>query len=278
MKHHLERDTVIGMISDDPVAFTGLSQIAVPIINAFDNPNSSFHDLTEIISKDEALTEKVLRIANSGYYGFRREVKTLSHAAVLLGWNAIKMLALGSTILGRMKDTNEHLFNHSMRTAVIARFVAAECRLYKVEEIAVVGLLHDIGTIILDKYFPETSLKVKQYVIDYSVPTYVAEREILGVDHGIVGGWVLEEWDMPRNITSSVMWHHDYLAKTYHARKTAAIHVADVLALATDVTGPVHEKIPEINKTALKTLGISEPDLRDMVLTIMNLKMDPLIV
>ncbi len=278
MKQHLDRDTVIAVMNNDPSAFSNVSEIAVPIITIFDNPKSTFHDLTEIISKDSELTEKVLRIANSGYYGFRREVKTLSHAAVLLGWNAIKMLALGSTILGRMKETNEHLFNHSMRTAVIARFVATECRLYKVEEIAVVGLLHDIGTIALDTYFPELSLRVKQYIIDYNVPTYVAERELFGVDHGIIGGWVLEEWNMPKNITSSVMWHHDYLDKSYHARKTAAIHVADALALATDVTGPVHEKIPEINSTALKTLDISESDLRDMVLTIMKLKMDPLIV
>ncbi len=278
MKQHLEHDTVISVMNDNPAVFSSVSEIAVPIITIFDDPKSTFHDLTEIISKNEQLTAKVLRIANSGYYGFRRKIKDLSHAAVLLGWNAIKMLALGSTILGRMRETDEHLFNHSMRTAVIARFVATECGLYKVEEIAVVGLLHDIGTIVLETYFPELSLRIKQFVIDYNVPTYVAEREILGVDHGIVGGWVLEEWNLPKNITSSVMWHHDYLAKSYHARKTATIHVADTLALATDIAGPVHEKVPEINATALKTLGISESDLRDMILTIMKLKMDPLLV
>ena len=113
--------------------------------------------------------------------------------------------------------------------------------------------------------------------MDHGIPSYMAEKEILGVDHGLIGGWTLEDWDLPKNITTSVMWHHDFEDNKYHARKTAVIHVADVLALALDFNGPHWEKIPEIKLTALKTLGFTETDFRDIILAIMRMKFDPII-
>lgn len=277
MNKVINRDILKSAIASNP-SFSSVTKVAVPIITMFNDPNTSFLDLAEVIESDPDLTARVLKTVNSGYYGFRRKIESVSQAVVLLGWNTVKMISLGSTILTRMYETNKRLYDHSMRTALIARFLAAEAGFYKIEEIAVVGLLHDIGTIILETYFPENYLKVKQYVIDHGVPAYIAEHAILGVDHGEIGGWTLEEWKLPKNITSSVMWHHDYKAKTYHARKTAVIHVADVLALAADFTGPSWEKIPEIKLSALKTLSFTIPDLRDIVLTIMKMKLEPLII
>ncbi len=277
MKRVIDRDILKSAIASNP-SFSSVSKVAVPIITMFNDPNTSFHDLAKVIESDPDLTTRVLKTVNSGYYGFQRKIESVSQAVVLLGWNTVKMISLGSTILTRMQKTNKRLYEHSMRVALIARFLAVGANFYKVEEIAVVGLLHDIGTIILETYFPENYMKVKQYVIDHGVPSYIAEQETLGVDHGEIGGWTLEEWKLPKNIASSVMWHHNYKAKTYHARKTAVIHVADVLALAADYTGPSWEKIPEIRLSALKTLGFTVTGLRDIVLAMMKIRLEPLII
>ena len=252
--------------------------IAVPIMTMFNDPNTSFHNLAKIIESDQELSARVLKITNSGFYGFRHRIESVLHAVVLLGWNAIKMITLGSTIISKMSEINKELFEHSKRTALIARFLATEANFYKVEEIAVVGLLHDLGIFILETYFPENYMKIKQFIIDYGVPAYIAEREIIGVDHGEIGGWALEDWDLPPNITASVRWHHEFKAKKYHSKKTAVIHVADVLAIASDLTGPHWEKVPEIKSSALNTLGFTKMDFRDIVHTMMKIKMDPLIL
>lgn len=277
MKRTLDRETLKIAIAANP-EFSSVPKVAVPVITMFNDPDTTFRDLAEVIKTSPELAERVLTIANSGYYGFRRKVDSVDRAVVLLGWNAVKMITLGSTILKRMQSRDQRLSDHSLRTAVIARFLAMESGFYKVEEIAVVGLLHDIGRIIIEMYFPDHFAQIKQYIIDHGVPDYSAEREILGVDHGQIGGWCLEEWSLPKNITSSVMWHHDFRPMTYHARKTAIIHMADVLAFATDVNGPSWEKVPVLSPEALETLNFSETDFRDIVLAMMNMRLEPLIM
>ena len=276
-KKILDRESVKSAIASNP-SLSSVPRIAVPIMTMFNDPNTSFHDLAKVIESDEELSERVLKITNSGFYGFKHRIESVSHAVVLLGWNAIKMITLGSTIISKMSEINKQLYDHSKRTALIARFLATEANFYKVEEIAVVGLVHDIGIFILETYFPENYMKIKQYIIDYGVPAYIAEREIIGVDHGEIGGWTLEDWDLPKNITASVMWHHDFKTETYHSKKTAVLHVADVLAIASDFTGPHWEKVPEIKSSALDTLGFTETDFRDIIHTMVNVKMDPLIL
>ena len=276
MRREIDRETVIKAIATNPL-FTNVPSVTVPIITMFNNPNTSFHDLSKVIETDPEMSARVLRISNSGYYGFREKIKTVSHAVTLLGWNTIKMISLGSTVLARMQKKNKRLYDHSNRTANIARYLALESRFYKIEEITVVGLLHDIGLIILEICFPEEYFKAKQYAVDHKIPFYIAEKRVLGVDHGVIGGWTLEDWDMPKNIATSVMWHHNYMDKKYHSRKTAVIHVADVVSTVLDFSGPGWEKIPEVSQAAIDTLGYSDTQFRDILHTLMEMKFDPLV-
>lgn len=277
LKPTIDREKVLKALPSIK-SFPNVPKVAVPIIQMANDENKSFADLAKVIETDPELSARILTIANSGFYGFKRQIKSINHALVMLGWNAVKMIALGSTILTRMCAQDRATFNHSMRTAQIARFLAMEANFYKVEEIAVVGLLHDFGIIILKMYFPDEYMKALQFSIDNGLPLHIGEREILNVDHADVGGWTLQEWDLPENITESVAKHHSYDPYSYHARKTAVIHLADILATAVDVNGPAWEKVPEISASALETLGFSNSELKDMLLTIMKMKLDPLIV
>ena len=253
-------------------------EIIVEIINLTRSPYTTIHDFVKVIEKDPELASRILQIANSGFYSFKRKINSISHAVTLMGWNTIKMISLGSTILKRMSECDKRLYSHSLRTAHIARFLAVEADFYKIEEIAIVGLLHDLGSIILEEYFHELFLETRQYALDHGVPTYIAERELLGIDHADVGGWTLEEWKLPENIIESVARHHSFEQDTYHARKTAVIHVADILAFAVDFGGPSWEKVSEMSPSAVTILGFSDIELKDMILSIMKMKLPPLIL
>ncbi|MHB9029186.1 MAG: HDOD domain-containing protein, partial [Candidatus Latescibacterota bacterium] len=139
-------------------------------------------------------------------------------------------------------------------------------------------LLHDFGEVILELFFPERHATARKLAMDKGIPIHIAEREILGIDHSEVGGWTLEEWDMPENITESVARHHSFDRNTYHVRKTAVIHVADVLAFAVDYRGPDWEKVPEMSRDALDVLGFTENELKDFLLTIMRMPFDPIVI
>ena len=258
--------------------FQKVPTVTVPVITMMNDDNMTFRDLANVIEVDPELSARIMTIANSGFYGFKKKIRTINHALVLLGWNTVKMIALGSSLLRRMCLTDRELYNHSMRAAQIARFLAMEANFYKVEEIAMVTLLHDIGKMILEMYFPDEYGDARTYAVDNGVPQFIAEREILGLDHATVGGWVLEDWMLPENITESVALHHAYDEATYHHRKTAVIHVADCLAHAVNFRGPATEKVPELKEGALEPLGFSHTELRDHLLTIMKMRLDPLIV
>jgi putative nucleotidyltransferase with HDIG domain len=273
----INRETVKKHLSSRK-GFEKISATAAPMLALTSNPNAKLQDLAAIIEKDPELSARLLKIANSGFYGFRSKVESVSHAVVLLGWNAIKMISVGSSLLTRMCATDRRLFNHSMRTAQIARFIATEANFYKVEEIAMVGLLHDFGQIILAQYYPEAHVKVRQYMIAARVPVHMAEREILGLEHGEIGSWVLEDWNMPQNITESVAHHHSFNKSSYHARKTAVLHVADILAFAADYRGPASEKVPELSEESLEILGFTSFDLKEMLLATMKMRFAPIII
>lgn len=276
-KRKLDRETVRTLLATNRT-FGNISTTAAPLLALTNNKDANIREIAALIEKNPELSSRILKIANSGFYGFRSKIENVSHAIVLLGWNAIKMISVSSSLLTRMCATDRRLFNHSMRTAQIARFIATEANFYKVEEIAVVGLLHDFGQVVLALFYPEGNAMVRQYATGSGVPIHIAEREILGVEHGEVGGWVLEEWKLPQNITESVERHHSFEPEAYHARKTAVIHIADVLAFAVDYTGPSWEKVPEMVGEALEVLNFSENDLKDMLLTTMKMRFDPIII
>ncbi len=276
-RERIDREALKKLIATQK-SFESVRTTAAPILSMSSSKTASLKDLAGIIENDSELSARILKITNSGFYSLRQKVETVSHAISLLGWNAVKMISLGSSLLTRMCATDHRLFNHSVRTAQIARFLATEAHFYKVEEIAVVGLLHDFGRVIFELFFPEKAARLRQYAVDHGVPIHVAERELYDADHGEVGGWTLEEWDLPENITDSVVRHHAFDRNTYHARKTAVIQVADVFAFATDYRGPGWEKVPEMSPEALEVLGFREQDARELLNTVMNMRFEPIIM
>ena len=109
-------------------------------------------EIAEEISKDQILTAKVLKLVNSGFYGFRQPITTITHAMVLLGLDVVKTIVLTASVLDIVDAMNQYmegLWEHSLGTARAAKLLAERLGMANPEEVALSGLLHDIGKVIV---------------------------------------------------------------------------------------------------------------------------------
>lgn len=190
-------------------------QIAFRAIQLLNNPETEVSNLAEVISSDQALTAKVLRLCNSAFYGLPRKVTTVSEAVMIVGFSSVKSLVLMITtqstlnkgLLGYKIGPGE-FWQHSIGTAETARFIAQHLRYAKPEECFIAGLIHDIGKMVLNQHaLPEvyraTNLHQKE-----RIPLYEAEQRILGFDHADIGAALAERWNFPPILVESIRRHH----------------------------------------------------------------------
>ena len=180
-----------------------------------DNPKISSRDIALFIEKDQVLAARLLKLANSAYYGFSRKVATIPHAVSLLGLNTVKELALGFSVIetfGQLTDTNihpTHFWEHALAVGVASKTLSKNCKPELEHEAFVAGLLHDLGKLVLIKYFladfeqlvSELKLKPNEQ------PDYISELDVLGTTHGEIGAWLLGRWNLPQLHIEAINLH-----------------------------------------------------------------------
>jgi putative nucleotidyltransferase with HDIG domain len=218
---------------------------------------SSAEDVAKIISTDQVLSAKLLRLVNSPIYGFPGRISSITHAVVLLGFNVVKGLVMGTAVFDTLGAGGEGLWNHSLGCAIISRRLAQEIKLAEPEEIMVAGLLHDLGKVILT--FVCTADYHRTTQAAHETGRYIGdvEREVFGVTHTRVASWLAREWHLPGRLADPLTYHHNpELAKSgKHA--TAVVHVADILTRGMGYGQPGDDTMPPLNHEAYQGLGIS---------------------
>ena len=226
-------------------------------------------DFADEIGKDQVLSAKVLRLVNSGFCGFRSPVNTMSHAIVLLGIDSLRMLLYGTTVLDLADSAQMHgLWRHSLGTARAAGVLAERLELPKHEELAVAGLLHDIGKIVIAQVAPEKAKLIGERVDRTGGLQIDAEREVLGVTHLEVGGWLAERWSLPPRLTAPVIFHNDFDPEREFADRIAVVHIADIVCRARGYGAAGDDRVPTIDRKAWTLLGVSMTDVAAMLVEI----------
>lgn len=193
-----------------------LPKVAVRILEIASDPETSVKELSGAINQDPALASRVLKVANSPFYGMSRQVDSLQLALVILGLNEVRNIALGITILNVMKDLRssvnygrEDFWIHSAGCGVVARILGRKLNFRGEGTDFIAGLLHDIGKIIIDEYFSSKFVAIFNKTFTHKPPMLEAEREILGESHEQVGGWLAEKWRLPEPLCDAIFHHHD---------------------------------------------------------------------
>lgn len=213
-----------------------LPVVAGKIIEILDNPRSSAKDLEKVISIDQSLTSRVLRLVNSAYYGFPRRITTVAQGVVILGFDVIKHLTLSVSIadIFRLKGNSpifdrSSLWKHSVGTAVCAKLLARKASLPLLEEAFIAGLLHDVGIVIIDYYFPEKFEEILEMMEREHIPLVKAELRVLGFTHALVGKLVAKKWNFPDLLVETIGYHNKPFQHDNYCASIALVFAADAL-------------------------------------------------
>lgn len=229
-----------------------------------ENDKSSVQEMAKIVSSDQVLSARILRLANSPSYGFYR-VSTISNAMILLGVNVVKSLALSSSIFEIMEKNSVGLWEHSLGVGVAANLIARRLALPECEEISTAALLHDIGKVIVSLKCSEAEVQIRRAIRDQHVYMWEAEREIIDTDHAEIGGWLAKSWFLPDKLSEPIAFHHNVVQSENHRIKTAVVHIADVLIKASGFGNSGDRYVPQIQKVAWDVLKLNDQILAELV-------------
>ena len=251
-----------------------LPEVANKLLKIINDPTTTAVDVANLISRDLSLTSKVLRLANSAFYGIPRTVTTVQNAVVILGLKVINTMVFSITVVKMFPgDGKSELFSrkkfwaHSLACAVLARQLALKMRkftLFDPEECFCAGLIHDIGRIVLDQFFHENFMKAVQKAIQQKISLLQAEQEIFGFSHMDVGDWLTSRWELPQDIRIPIVYHHTP-GKTEYAREiTTLVHLADSLTFEIDFGLPGIEVKPPLDPALIAQLGFTPEDIEEV--------------
>jgi HD-like signal output (HDOD) protein len=271
----MTNEDLSGSIVDGIVTLPTIPAVLADLNAIISNPDSSAADVGKIISRDPPTASKVLRLANSAYYGLRNKVTTINHAVTMLGFNIIRNLVLTATVFDfSEKDSVAGLFEverfwrHSAGTGVAARIVARETFARSErpgEEFFICGLLHDLGKIVFVHNLREKFEAALRLCQEKGVPLYEAEKATIGCTHAEVGALLAKRWSLSPMIVSSVAYHHAPLeASADDARRAAVIHVADILARAKKI-GSGGGPDPALDRAAWDVLELSNRKIPEIL-------------
>lgn len=208
------------------------------------------------------LSAKVLKLVNSGFCGFSQPISTVSHAVTMLGFAAVKSLVVSASVLELMDQALPGLWQHSLACARTCVFIAEHGDRESPEEVSVIGLLHDLGKVVLCQTLNTEFEMVKRRVNKLNMLFFEAEKQVMDCHHGDIAGWLLEKWALPAKLVTPIIDHHDFGPQRDHAERTAILHMADVLCRAEAFGNGGDNKIPRLEPAALEILQMDVADVR----------------
>jgi HD-like signal output (HDOD) protein len=246
-----------------------LRPIVLKLLESFDNPGIDTQSLVHEIAQDQALVTRVLRLANSSFYGLPSHVDSLKDAVMILGFRTVRAVAVAVSLTDCFSSRKvagfdtQTFWRHCAATGMAAREIAAIVR--RPTDVAfTAGIIHDMGILALLWLYPQAMEKTFAASREHRLALVVAERETLGVDHCQVGAVLARRWGLPPALVEAVALHEE-------PAPAVADSLADIVHLANVV---VHDYgLPEMDELhvslasdiSMNRLGLDGADVRRVV-------------
>ena len=243
------------------------------ILRCVEDPNSSASDVGDIVSNDPSISSKILRFANSAYYGRSNQVDTIQEAIVIIGFNTVKQLALATSMFESFSSVKSQrtfdrleFWKHSMGTAMAAAMLFSKSSKTETDRIYTAGLLHDIGKLVMDIYFHKEYVAAVDKATCESLFISQAERYIFKSDHGEIGAWLADRWHFPDSLKIPMQFHHNVdNADIDNKRATMMIHVADFVCRSAEVGLYNAQRPPVLEEKLLSMVDLKHANISQAI-------------
>ncbi|MBC3863607.1 HDOD domain-containing protein [Undibacterium jejuense] len=257
---HAHLEAIVKHLKDLPT----LPEVAQELLTELDDDESSLESISEKIAMDQAITAKVLKLANSSHFGVNSRVVTIQQATAMLGVQNIKNLIRLTIMVNRFPVTNcpgfdfRAFWRHGIATANCAELISRALHM-KHDFAFTAGLLHDIGRLVLVTHCPAEYAEVIRYRNQNECELLEAERHILDVDHIEAGVVLAHLWNFSDAVQDAIKGHHNPDIPGINAL-ASVVHVANVIVHALDLAQQENELVPLLSAHAWDTLGLNEAD------------------
>lgn len=210
-----------------------LPELVLQLVRSLEDPHLDLGRLEEQVELDQALSTKLLRVANSSFYGLQRQVGTVRDAAMVLGFGALRSMAIATATVNHFAALRlppgfhyRAFWAHGMACGLAAELLAREHR--EPEGVAfTAGLIHDIGRLVLASQFPDHLEACFLHKIKNDCSLLDAEREVLGITHAQIGAALTRYWRFPVTVTEAIEFHHQ--PQQARSAVVSIVHLADAM-------------------------------------------------
>ena len=263
-----QEETLAAVLSSDELPT--LPTVASEIITLTARENTTLADIAELVSKDTALSVKILKVSNSSFYSFAQQISSINQAVSILGINAVRSLVLSFSFLSmkggkkRVHFNFEQFWKNSLACAVASKLILERVKGADTEEIFICGLLQNLGELIVAITFPEQYETVLGKITEGQYDALNAEEDTFGTSHPTIGYEVAKNWGFPEVLLLPILYHHDPLRYKGGNKKIEvtckASYLSDLLVsiLYSDKPQDFHNRF---RKEAKKLLNLTNEDL-----------------
>ena len=248
-----------------------LPEVCIKVNRLIDAPNYSAATVGDLIAQDTDLSARMLRVVNSAFYNLQAPVETISRAITVVGTNELRNLVMATSaarvftgVPGDLVNVPE-FWRYSLATGVIGCELAGQCRVLHAERLFVMGVLHDIGRLVLYLKLPDLSRDILLVADGENSLLPAVENEMLGFTHMEVGEALLKSWSIPRSILTVVGNHHLPMRVKDFRLETAIVHLASELALGELEGSEMEEVMEQVDPVVWEITGLKPEAIESLM-------------
>jgi putative nucleotidyltransferase with HDIG domain len=264
----IRMESIVEAVNDLPA----LPQVVTQVIKLTEDPDSTAQDINRVLNQDQAITARVLKMANSAFYGFPRRIGSVTDAIILLGFRTLRSIVMAASVSDILNQEMEgyalgygELWRHSQCAAMAARLIGRKSKFAFLDVAYTAALLHDIGKVILNSSMKEAYREVVNLVSEDNISFIEAENQILGFNHAQVGARVADKWNLPPETVEAIEFHHHPEQAQVNRRLTAIVHLADVISVTMGIGMGIDGLLYPMSEEAMQLLGIDEPGVENII-------------
>ncbi len=254
-----------------------LPDTTVRLIRVINDPASTFQQIVDVIRFDQTVTTELLRLCNSAYFGLSRPIVSIDDAVRYVGTAKLMQLVMAAhthALLGPEQAgyglLPGALWSHSVGVALACQVMAGYLKIQDKGLLFTVGLLHDIGKIVLNENVGAEYAGIVRIVNDEKIPFHEAERRMFGITHAEVGELVANRWKLPHPIPCCIRYHHEPAALPTPDPIIDALHLADTACLLLGIGGGDDSHMYRIDEDVLERTGIKTGEIENIGATVVT--------